>query len=807
MPRGVTGISSLPISLQTLLEATEYPPETPSLLQVTTTKVVMIVENVSPTPFSLLRRAKNFEYSDNDWHLQEFADFDDPIQALTDECLRVLKCISTTNESTVSNSKHSTSLRDASWSRFEDIGFGGSIESDQEDEGAIAAAATQKSEAAGGMKSAPQSQGADFGRPTTPSWADFMSSGFADENNLKNPVGPLLLPPDKVLPRIVAARGQSSQSHKRHLDAEPSLEPAELASINTLDLDDSFWWVWITSLSGDEPSTRKAVFGRCALLETVIRNTKWLVLEEQVKGAAPEPEAGAQIVEKKRFFSFGSRKGAKLSRRKSSAKKVSSIEESYKRTGNQAGQSKTSIGPDQHKRIQAAAAALQKRHREQEAQAANDRGYTGDDSRSTKTNSVLTLQPAIVNEASSAMKWANNYDKHSLRAAYLSNNRAGTGIHAEHAAAPPAEKPTTPAPVSPAATTSKNPPPPPPKDAVATPLPPSPEPPAKPPKDDVPSRPPPQDDKQKPATKTVVIEPPSEPSSQELVEETNKKLKKKSGNAGFKNMFTTNKKKSDQPPIRTTGVSSSVAAARAALEAKAKESQDSVPKSSKPSVLKKKPVPGMKAEPPAPAPAPAPAPVVAAEPEKPSTPQKTEEPVAEPVTEPVAEAEAIAQPAASATDANAGGPPTTRHAVEYDALSRVDTNERDAADQEFSKFDQGPLVEQPAFIPAESPQLSPVAAQVPVAKPEPPKTPTNGQDDEPAAVPGAEGEDSPEDRWAQIRKNAAERIGATEEPETRTSQSERTDEGDTSGEETIESRVARIKARVAELTGNMETNQ
>ena len=36
------------------------------------------------------------------------------------------------------------------------------------------------------------------------------------------------------------------------------------------------------------------------------------------------------------------------------------------------------------------------------------------------------------------------------------------------------------------------------------------------------------------------------------------------------------------------------------------------------------------------------------------------------------------------------------------------------------------------------------------------------------------------------------------------SQSQRTDEGETSGEETIESRVARIKARVAELTGNMD---
>lgn len=47
-----------------------------------------------------------------------------------------------------------------------------------------------------------------------------------------------------------------------------------------------------------------------------------------------------------------------------------------------------------------------------------------------------------------------------------------------------------------------------------------------------------------------------------------------------------------------------------------------------------------------------------------------------------------------------------------------------------------------------------------------------------------------QNRWAQIRKNAANRAADGDE--------------DTSGEETIESRVARIKARVAELTGNME---
>ncbi|KAJ5909664.1 hypothetical protein N7504_004307 [Penicillium tannophilum] len=773
MPRGVTGISSLPISLQSLVEATEYPPETPTLLQVTTTKVVMIVDTVSPTPFSLLRRAKNFEYRDDHWHLQEFANFEDPIKALTDECLRVLRCISSTNESSVSSSKQSTSLRDASWSRFEDIGFGGSIESDEDEE---KQAPAPKANPAASINTAPRSQGGDLGRPTTPSWADFMSSGFSDDSPLKAPVG-LLLPPDKVLPPIAATRGQSSQSHRRALAPEPALEPAELASITTLDLDDSFWWVWITSLSGDEPSSRKAVFGRCALLETVIRETKWLILEEQIKGAAPEPEAGAQIVEKKSFFSFGSRKGNKLGRRKSSARKVDSVEDSYKRANNQAPQSKTSIGPDQHKRIQAAAAALQKKNREQEAEAKDSGRQARSDAYSTKTNSVLTLQPGIVNEASSAMKWASNYDKNTFRAAYLNNSRAGTGTvpgeAEEQIPEQTEEKPKTPsAPLPPS--TSKSGPPPPPKDtaAVATPLPPSPEPAKKSLAKAVTF---PEENKENAKdSQAVVAEQRAEPETQVAADET-KKLKKKAGNTGgFKSMFVS-KKKTDLPPVKVgvSDTSSAVAAARAALEAKAKAAQEAPVKESPPkAVLKKKPVAGQQS---------AVTEAPAAEPIKPSTPQQPE-PVAKQHAEIV----------------GSGSPPQTRRAIEYDALSRVDTNERNAADQEFSKFDQGPLVDQPAFLPEDDEPITPNKA----AEPELPQTPTNGHEEKIEAVSPL---NASEDRWKQIRENAAQRTAfPTEEPDTRTSQSERTDEGDTSGEETIESRVARIKARVAELTGDME---
>ncbi|CDM31926.1 hypothetical protein DTO013E5_1840 [Penicillium roqueforti] len=785
VPRGVSGISSLPISLQSLVEATEYPPETPTLLQVTTTKVIMIVENVSPTPFSLLRRAKNFEYRDDDWHLQEFANYEDPVDALTDECLRVLRCISSTNQSSVSSAKQSTSLRDASWSRFEDIGFGGSIDSDPEDEAnETASPATARGGSAAGLSSVPQSGTGDFGRPTTPSWADFMSSGFPDENKLKDHVGPLLLTPDKFLPPLASARGMSSQSHKRSLDIEPALEPAELASITSLDMDDSFWWVWISSLSGDEPSARKAVFGRCALLETKIRDTKWLILEEQIKGAAPEPEAGAQIVEKKRFFSFGSRRG-KLNRRKSLAKKVPSIEDSYKRPNNQGTQSKTSIGPDQHKRIQEAAAALQKKHREQEAEAKENRAIPNDN-RYSKTNSIMTLQPAIVSEASQAMKWTKNYDKGAFRAAYLNDNRAGTGEEPEDK---PEDKPEpiskdteekSTAPLAPLPTsTSKSVPPPLPKEAaaaaVSTPLPPSPrEAPTKAVNVATP-------EEKKPVAKPAVVEQPTE--RRESVDEGGKKLKKKTGNSGFKSMFSAKKKPEQQQPLVKTANSkeiSTVAATRAALEAKAKAAQESGP-------MKKKPLPSTAS---------------VAKLQKPS-PQRVQPTAKEPVANPSSPAQA------SASLEQNGEPPKTRRAIEYDALSRVATHELKAADQEFSKFDQGPLADQPAFVPGDSP-ITPVAQ-----KSEVPQSPSNGNGVRHEVASSPESPEATHDRWKAIREAAAQRTAAQEEQvhdhdteaNTRTSQSERTDEGDTSGEETIEARVARIKARVAELTGNAEDGQ
>ncbi|KAL8794326.1 MAG: hypothetical protein Q9195_003153 [Heterodermia aff. obscurata] len=420
--RGTNGISALPISLQNLVQATEYPPVQPPMNA--TSKVVMFVDSVSPTPFALLRRAKHFQYRDDDQALQQFSDYVDPVQALTDECRRVLKSISSINQSTVSTSKASTSLPDASWSRFEDIGFGGFGEySDNEDE-IDGSAFGKKRKTPEGIRSAPRSKTHDHGRPTTPSWADFLSSGFADEASNPGPA-PLLLPPEKQLPPITdSKRGHSSQSHRRANDSD--LEPGELASINAINIEDAFWWVWISSLAGEEPTARKGVFGRCALIETSIRGSTWLVIEEMVKGAAPEPEVGAYIAEKKSRFGFSKR--SRLQRSVTKRGPPTPQMEPYPRGAQVSPLSKTSIGGDQHARIQAAAAALQQKQKQNDAEYPTSPRRAGNrDAMSTKTNSVFTLQPVIMNEAAPAMQWANKYDKNAIRAAYLGNNFTGKG--------------------------------------------------------------------------------------------------------------------------------------------------------------------------------------------------------------------------------------------------------------------------------------------------------------------------------------------------------------------------------------------
>lgn len=289
---GTKGVSVLPISLKALLASVDYPPVVPSQLQSSSVRVVITVDNVSPTPFALLRRAKNFNYDERERALQTFIQYDDPVQALTDECKRVLKCISSTNQSSAGAFKTSTGLQEQSWSRFQDMGFSGLLEeSDSGSEGDVDGLSMRGSDPyrrrrASTQPATPrQSEGVDLARPTTPSWADFMNSGFGDRDQGGNAPRPLLLPPDKVLPPIdTDSRVKTSQSQRK---IDEFLDPGELSSVTPMNVDDAFWWVWMSSLAGEEPTQRKAVFGRCALVETVISGGRWLIVEVSLPFSFP----------------------------------------------------------------------------------------------------------------------------------------------------------------------------------------------------------------------------------------------------------------------------------------------------------------------------------------------------------------------------------------------------------------------------------------------------------------------------------------------------------------------------------------
>lgn len=427
----LTGITMLPRSLQKLLNETEYPPNAADMLVSRTNKLVMIVDSVSPTPFALLRRASKFEYRDSDVALRKLSDFEDATEALSEECRRVLKAISAANQSQASSAKHSTSLRDASWSRFEDIGFASALteEDDYEESAVPVKRPPQTFGPSRSMLNVPASAAHDA-RPTTPSWADFLNSGFVDDSSKTN----TLVPPDQVLPPIDVQRQHSSQSHQPRLESDRDLEPGELASITPFDLDDAFWWVWMSSLAPEETSERKSAFGRCAVLETTVPDGAWLVMEEMIAGAAPDPQEGAYIAEKKGFFSW-TKRSRTVSRRKS-------VNKYTLRRGEQApgGGSTTSIGPDTQAKIAAKAAQLRAIQESENQPVSTRRGRTDDEVMSDKTNSVFDLQPVIAGEATSAMKWAKKYDKGVVKDAYLANDNAGRGVSISPAPVEPSHK-------------------------------------------------------------------------------------------------------------------------------------------------------------------------------------------------------------------------------------------------------------------------------------------------------------------------------------------------------------------------------
>lgn len=755
----------IPRSLQALLQDTEYPPTRPVLMQASTYKVVMIVESVSPTPFSLLRRGNHFQYREDS--LQQFSEYEDPVTALTEECRRVLRAIAAANQTqAVSSAKHSTSLRDASWSRFEDIGFGGTLDDDDEDD-FLSSPAPQPIT---GLRTTPASGVNRGGRPTTPSWADFLSSGFIDDR-AGSPTN--LLPPDQQLPPIDATvRQRSAQSHRPRLESHRDVEQGELASINQIHLDEAFWWVWMNSLAPEETPDRKSAFGRCAVIETIIRNGRWLVFEEVVKGAAPEPQEGAYVAQKKSFFSWRRKekdKNGVVRRKSTNGKKSTEKNESrLKGSATMGAVSKSSLGPDQQAKIQAAAQQLQAKQEREQRQAQGlpvRRGRTDAELMAEKTQSVMTLQPMIMKEASPAMKWANRYDKDTIREAYLANSMAGrglgqstmqsNGLMGNGLTEEPEPSPSLWPPPSPSVRSTADD-----RRAEMT----SPYPAASEAGRETPLPPAPQDEA--PNSVELVRDDMVSPEPAEGASpKQNKKLRKgEKKTGGFRKLFGRGRRASKVPDEAPTDMAEFLNSIRDA---------------------------------------PTPEPHASEMPHRADTPQQESPGQQTPRPQPPAndgQASPMSPEQQAAVEREDGAYEPSNDSV-HEVESRVGTADEAEAKDEFSRFDQGPLSDQPAFIPddeehdATPPPIqrrrSPEPQSDPEAQPESVAEPERKKKPRPRPVEPTGPQTAPAiERWAQIRKNAAERAAqasqqrqSEEKTPEATASSKPEETSDTSGEE------------------------
>jgi hypothetical protein len=357
--------------------------------------------------------------------------------------------------------------------------------------------------------------------------------------------------------------------------------------------------------------------------------------------------------------------------------------------------SRTNIGPDQTAKIQAAAAALRQQQTDSEFSQLR-RGNPRENVPDAKTNSVFTLQPVIMSEATPAMKWANRYDRDNLRDAYLKGipppEKRPIDTERSLPALPKEEKEPVRSmvevpPVATAPPVKRNPPP--------SPIAPSPV-----------STPQTNSGRSSPATmgKRAAVSPSPTPSAGPALEKSGKKVSRLRAMFGMKAEGVQPMGNQLAVPTGNVGRKNSLRRGHSPIE-----------------------------------------------PSKPEPSPITAEPAVTPVEKETAPVHA---------------PPPVE---EHPAL---------AGRSPFSSFDQGPLDDQPAFVPEDSPEVSDMESS----------THPQLKEDETISEPSTPNSPEPaQDRWAQIRKNAAERARAQAKADdvsaATTDARGSMDDGETSGEE------------------------
>jgi Domain of unknown function (DUF1708) len=171
------------------------------------------------------------------------------------------------------------SLGDKTWTRFADFGFEALDEGNESDDESEMARSLGP-DSLRPHANRPRDFLGGLSRPKTPSWGDFLVSGFAPSGGNS---GGFSLPPDKLLPPINTGSGHRSGSRDGPVFRSNlhELEKGEVKSVERSRVDDALWSVWIESLCGEEVEEKKAVFGRCVVAETLALDSgrRWIVIE------------------------------------------------------------------------------------------------------------------------------------------------------------------------------------------------------------------------------------------------------------------------------------------------------------------------------------------------------------------------------------------------------------------------------------------------------------------------------------------------------------------------------------------------
>jgi len=446
-----------------------------------------------------------------------------------------------------------------------------------------------------------------------------------------------------------------------------------------------------------------------------------------------------------------SRRG-KLSRRKSVGRADIPIEQPKQFDPSVGLFNRINIGPDQTAKIQIAAAAL--RQQQMQREHSHLRPREEGSKPNPRTNSVFTLRPVILSEATPAMKWTSKYDREAIREAYLKGapmpeKKALSRVDTDRPLPPPPpqealeerterkerrERPK-PEPARPKAEQLTQPPTPITKQAPVVPA--SPRTPSTPRPVPMALPSPRSNGRTSPTFDSRSQTIPGSPKSQPSTNSTPEKSRKPKASR-FKNLFSS--KKADPTSLVGRRISQlePPSGGRLGVPAQNENRRLSINRKQNTPVGFNGDAPQFKAPPP----------LVT---EKPSLP-----------------------PQADLRRQDSDQPPTPQ----------VSPKEEREAIQVFSSFGQGPLTDQPAFIPDDS-----VTTSEPVSPIEPGPVAPEKETDDVVSVdsPASPVEANPmQDRWAQIKKNASERAKAVPKASDEYTTSDARgsiDDGETSGEE------------------------